>query len=46
MGSIYDYDPMSRNDELTEIIAKVLDVILTAIQPEVALVVGAFPVRE
>lgn len=46
MNSVYDYDPTSRQDELIEVVAKVLEVIMSAIQPEVALILGAFPVRE
>lgn len=46
MNSVYDYDPTSRQDELIEIVSRVLEVIMAAIQPEVALIVGAFPIRE
>jgi len=46
MNSVYNYDPTSRQDELVEIIAKVVEVIIVAVCPEVALMVGAFPVRE
>ncbi|KAF8553333.1 cytochrome P450 [Imleria badia] len=44
MNSVYNYDPTSRQDELIEIVSEVLEVIMAAIQPEVALIVGAFPI--
>ncbi|KAN0084483.1 Cytochrome P450 [Tylopilus felleus] len=43
MNSVYDYDPSSQHDESTALVANVIDVASSAIQPEVALVVGAFP---
>lgn len=46
MNSVYDYDPSSQHDESTALVANVIDVASSAIQPEVALVVGAFPARE
>ena len=46
MNAVYDYDPTSRQDEITGVVAKVLGVIMSAIQPEVTLIVGTFPIRE
>ncbi|KAN0084465.1 Cytochrome P450, partial [Tylopilus felleus] len=43
MNSTYDYDPVSRNDELVEIVAKVLKIVLTVIRTDVAFMVGTFP---
>ncbi|KAH0835858.1 cytochrome P450 [Lanmaoa asiatica] len=44
MNSVYDYDPASRDDELAELVATVTKVVSGAFRPEVALIVGAFPV--
>lgn len=43
MNSTYDYDPASRRDELVDIVAKVLHVIVPVVRPDVAVTVGAFP---
>ncbi|KAF8549586.1 cytochrome P450 [Imleria badia] len=43
MNSTYDYDPTSRKDELLDIVAAVLNIIVPVLRPDVAVVVGAFP---
>ena len=46
MNAVYDYDPTSRQDEITGVVARILGVIMSAIQPRVALIIGTFPIRE
>ncbi|KAF9235573.1 cytochrome P450 [Melanogaster broomeanus] len=43
MNSIYDYDPVSRNDELVDTANKVLSMTLDAFRPDVAVAIGTFP---
>ncbi|KAF8128593.1 cytochrome P450 [Boletus edulis] len=43
LNSVYDYDPQSQNDEMVDIVAKVLEIVVPAVSPEVAVVVAAFP---
>ncbi|KAI9567602.1 cytochrome P450 [Boletus coccyginus] len=43
MNSTYDYDPASRNDELVDIVARVLDIVVPVLRPDFAVIVGAFP---
>ncbi|KAI9459790.1 cytochrome P450 [Boletus coccyginus] len=43
LNSVYDYDPQSRNDELVGIVAEVLEILVAAVTPEVAIVVATFP---
>lgn len=43
MNSAYNYDPVSRKDDLVDIVAHVLDVIVPVLRPDVAVVVDAFP---
>ncbi|KAN0084468.1 Cytochrome P450 [Tylopilus felleus] len=43
MNSTYDYDPASRKDELLDIVANVLNIVATAVRPDIAIMVGAFP---
>lgn len=46
MNSVYDYDPQSQNDEMIDIAAKVLEIVVAAVRPEVAIVIATFPARE
>lgn len=46
MNSTYDYDPASRKDELLDIVANVLNIVATAVRPDIAIMVGAFPLCE
>jgi len=46
LNSVYDYDPQSQNDELLGIVAKVLEIVVAAVTPQVAIVVATFPARE
>ena len=43
MNSTYDYDPASRKDELVDIVARVLDIVVPVLRPDFAVIVGAFP---
>jgi len=43
MNSTYDYDPAHRKDELVDIVANVLNIIVPLLRPDVAVTVGAFP---
>lgn len=43
MNSTYDYDPVSRKDELVEVVANVLNTVVPVLRPDIALVLGAFP---
>ena len=43
MNSTYDYDPASRKDELLDIIASVLDIVVPFLRPDIAILIGAFP---
>ena len=43
LNSVYDYDPASRKDELVDMVANTLDIIIPALRPDVAIIVGAFP---
>ncbi|KAF8546671.1 cytochrome P450 [Imleria badia] len=43
LNSVYDYDPQSRNDEMVDNAAKVLEIAVATVTPEVAIVVSAFP---
>ncbi|KAF8545559.1 cytochrome P450, partial [Imleria badia] len=44
MNGVYGYDPTSQQDEITGVVAKVLEVIMDTIKPGVALIVGTFPI--
>lgn len=46
LNSVYDYDPQSQNDEMVDTVAKVLEIVIPAAAPEVAIVVAAIPARE
>ena len=43
MNAVYDYDPTSRQDEITGVVARILGVIMSAIQPRVALIKRNIP---
>ncbi|KAF8549589.1 cytochrome P450 [Imleria badia] len=43
MNSTYDYDPVSRKDELIQIVANVLDIVVPVVRPDIAVMLGAFP---
>lgn len=43
MNSTYDYDPVSRKDELIDIVANVLNIVVPVIRPDITVMVGAFP---
>ena len=43
MNSTYDYDPASRKDDIVDIVANVLNIIVPLVRPDVAITVGAFP---
>ena len=43
MNSTYDYDPASRKDDLVEIVANVLNIVVPLLRPDVAVMVSAFP---
>ncbi|KAF8549585.1 cytochrome P450 [Imleria badia] len=43
MNSTYDYDPASRKDELVDIVANMLSIVVPVIRPDVTLTLGAFP---
>lgn len=46
MNAVYDYDPVSRRDPMVDIVEKVINVILDALRPDVAILIGAFPIGE
>lgn len=46
LNSVYDYDPKSRKDHLVEVASRVLDIVVPAVRPDVAIVVGALPASE
>jgi hypothetical protein len=47
MNSTYDYDPASRKDDLDDLVANVLNIIVPLLRPDVVtVIVGAFPWRE
>ncbi|KAN0084466.1 Cytochrome P450 [Tylopilus felleus] len=43
MNSTYDYDPASSKDELLDIVANVLTIIVPVMRPDIAVIIGAFP---
>ncbi|KAF8552144.1 cytochrome P450 [Imleria badia] len=43
MNGTYDYDPASRKDELVDIAASVLDIVLPLFRPDISVIIGAFP---
>ncbi|KAF8550832.1 cytochrome P450 [Imleria badia] len=43
MNSTYDYDPASRKDELVDLAANILAIIIPVLRPDIAIIVGAFP---
>lgn len=46
LNSVYDYDPKSREDHLVDIASRLLDIVVPAVRPDVAIVVGALPASE
>ena len=46
MNSTYNYDPASRKDELVDMVANVLSIVIPALRSDVAIIVGAFPLCE
>lgn len=46
LNSVYDYDPQPQSDELLGIVAKVLEIVVPAVTPLVAIVVAAVPACE
>lgn len=46
LNSVYDYDPLSQKDKLLVILAKVLEIVVPAVTPSVAIIIGAFPACE
>ena len=43
INSTYNYDPVSRKDELLVIVENVLNIAVPAMRPDVAVMLGAFP---
>ena len=43
MNSTYDYDPASRQDDLVDIAANVLNLVVPLLRPDVAVMVSAIP---
>ena len=43
MHSTYDYEPASSKDDLVDIVAKVLRIVVPLLRPDIAIMVGAFP---
>jgi cytochrome P450 len=43
LNSVYDYDPQLQSDELLGMAAKVLEIVVPAVTPQVAIVVAALP---
>ena len=43
MNSAYDYDPTSPKDDIVDIVANVLNIIVPLLRPDIAVMVGAFP---
>ena len=43
MNSTYDYDPASRKDDIVDIVASVLNIVVPLLRPDIAIMVGAFP---
>ena len=43
MNSTYDYDPASRKDDIVDIVANVLKIVVPVLRPDIAVTVGAFP---
>ncbi|KAF8129485.1 cytochrome P450 [Boletus edulis] len=43
LNSTYNYDPTSRKDDLIDTVANVLTIIVPALRPDIAIIVGAFP---
>lgn len=43
MNSTYNYDPQSRKDELVDTVANMLTIIVPALRPDIAIIIGAFP---
>ena len=43
MNSTYDYDPASRKDNIVDIVANVLEIVVPLVRPDIAVMVGAFP---
>jgi len=46
LNSTYDYDPVSRKDDLVDMVASTLNIIVPAMRPDIAVIVDAFPLRE
>ena len=46
LNCVYDYDPRPEKDELVDIVARVLEIVVPAFSPGVAIVVGVFPACE
>lgn len=46
LNSAYDYDPASRKEELVEVAATVLEIVVPAFRPDIAVMLGAFPLCE
>ncbi|KAF9237050.1 cytochrome P450, partial [Melanogaster broomeanus] len=44
MESVYDYDSLSTNDHVVDIIERVLKMVLAVVSPEVTAILGAFPI--
>ncbi|KAF8129584.1 cytochrome P450 [Boletus edulis] len=43
LNSTYDYDPASREDDLVDIVANLLTIVVPAMRPDIAVILGAFP---
>jgi hypothetical protein len=43
MNSTYDYDPVSRKDDIVDIVANVLHIVVPVLRPELAVMIGALP---
>ncbi|KAI9459772.1 cytochrome P450 [Boletus coccyginus] len=43
LNSTYDYDPVSRKDDLVDMVASTLNIIVPAMRPDIAVIVDAFP---
>ena len=46
LNGAYDYDPQSHDDELIKIVAKVQEVGLSVVRPEITIIVATFPMRK
>ncbi|KAG6371202.1 cytochrome P450 [Boletus reticuloceps] len=43
LNSVYNYDPTSRKDDLVDMLANVLTLVVPALRPDINIILGAFP---